>query len=202
MVTSSTNDGNIPLNTVDGDLSTRWSASGAGQWIRYDLLSPHLIDAVSIAFYSGAARIAYFDVQSSNDGTNWTQLFSGQSSGTSTNLERFEVTNRWASHVRIVGNGNSVSAWNSYTEVKIHTAAVAMPVFVAGGGPLSNGNFRLKFSGSAGMNYVLRASTNLTLTPLSNWTPIATLFFADGTAVFDDLTATNFPNRYYLISLP
>jgi hypothetical protein len=195
MVTASTDDGNVPQNTVDGDLSTRWSALGTNQWIQYDLLSPHLIDTVSVAFYNGASRIAYLSVQCSTDGTNWTQLFSGQSSGTTTNLERFDVTNRWARHVRIVGNGNSASLWNSYT-------AVSIPTFVAGSEPLGDGNFRLRFTGSAGMNFTLRASTDVTLAPLSSWTTLATGLFGGGTAVYDDLAATNYPRRVYSISVP
>jgi len=202
MVTASADDGNVPQNTVDGDFNTRWSALGTNQWIQFDLLSPHLIDAVSIAFFSGASRIAYFNVQCSGDGTNWVQLFSGQSSGTTTNLERFEVTNRWARYVRIVGNGNSASLWNSYTEVQLHTAAVPIPTFVAGTGPLADGNFRLRFFGAAGMDYTLRASTNIALKPLTSWPPITTGLFDGGTVVYDDLTATNFPRRVYLISLP
>ena len=36
-VTASTNDGNVPGNTVDNNLATRWSANGDGQWLQLDL---------------------------------------------------------------------------------------------------------------------------------------------------------------------
>src|SRR5437762_10977808 len=36
-VVVSANDGNLPQNTLDNSLATRWSAQGDGQWIRYDL---------------------------------------------------------------------------------------------------------------------------------------------------------------------
>src|SRR5690348_14520945 len=36
-VSASTDDGNIPQNTLDNNLATRWSAQGDGQWIQYDL---------------------------------------------------------------------------------------------------------------------------------------------------------------------
>jgi len=36
-VVASANDGNLPQNTLDNSLATRWSAQGDGQWIRYDL---------------------------------------------------------------------------------------------------------------------------------------------------------------------
>lgn len=35
-VSARSDEGNIPENTVDGDLQTRWSAHDMGQWIRYD----------------------------------------------------------------------------------------------------------------------------------------------------------------------
>jgi hypothetical protein len=130
MVSASTNDGNLQENTVDGNLGTRWSASGVGQWLQYDLLSPHNLDAVSIAFYAGNTRVSYLNILAGNDGTNWTSVYYGQSSGSNTNLERFECTNRWARYVRVVGNGNSVNAWNSYTEVEIHTSSNSPPFAV------------------------------------------------------------------------
>jgi len=33
-VVASGNDGNLPENTLDNNLATRWSASGDGQWIQ------------------------------------------------------------------------------------------------------------------------------------------------------------------------
>ena len=32
-VVASADDGNVPGNTIDNDLATRWSALGDGQWI-------------------------------------------------------------------------------------------------------------------------------------------------------------------------
>ena len=42
-VTASTHDGNVPANTVDNNLNTRWSAEGDGQWIAYDLGSARTV---------------------------------------------------------------------------------------------------------------------------------------------------------------
>src|SRR5262245_36864408 len=50
-VSASADDGNIPANTVDGSLATRWSASGDGQWIRFDLGSATNVASVKIAWY-------------------------------------------------------------------------------------------------------------------------------------------------------
>jgi hypothetical protein len=118
-VLASADDGNVPANTVDNNLTTRWSAQGDGQWIRYDLGTTRTISYVKIAFYSGDTRTSTFDVQTSSDGTTWTTRTSRTSSGTSTALETFDFADVSARYVRIVGHGNSVNLWNSYAEVEV-----------------------------------------------------------------------------------
>ena len=68
-----------------------------------------------------------------------------------------------------------------------------------------NGNFQLSFSGPAGNSYSVWASTNVAATPItSTWTPLVTngLFDVTGAATFVDLAATNYPARFYVISVP
>lgn len=120
-VTASSHDGNVPTNTVDKKLSTRWSASGDGQWIRFDLGSQKRVDHVKIAFYQGNQRTSRFDIQVSSNGTSWTNLLTSvRSRGKSTRLETFNVPDTSARYVRYLGHGNSKSAWNSLTEVEIY----------------------------------------------------------------------------------
>jgi poly(beta-D-mannuronate) lyase len=123
-VVASADDGNVPANVLDNDLNTRWSANGDGQWNQFCLNSPATVSEVQIAFYNGATRSSTFDILTSTDGVNWTTAASGRvSSGTSANLETFTFTARTAKYVRIVGHGNSVNVWNSYTEVRIQTSS-------------------------------------------------------------------------------
>ncbi|QHS62812.1 cellulase family glycosylhydrolase [Chitinophaga agri] len=119
-VSASANDGNIPANVQDNDYNTRWSAEGDGQWIQFCLSNTTVITGVNIAFYNGTTRRTNFDILTSTDGSSWTSAASGlQSSGTSNALESFTFPARSAKHVRIVGHGNTVNAWNSLTEVRI-----------------------------------------------------------------------------------
>src|SRR5687768_1149143 len=111
--TASTNDGNVPGNTVDDDLTTRWSASGDGQWIQYDLGSSQVVAYLTIATYSGNTRRARFDVQVSADAASWNTVWTGQSGGTTTNLETYNIADVAARHIRLLGHGNSSNAWNS-----------------------------------------------------------------------------------------
>lgn len=122
--TASGDDGNVAGNVLDNDLNTRWSASGDGQWIQFCLANPASVSGVQVAFYNGNSRTSTFDVLVGNDGNNWTNAATGRvSSGTSNALETFSFTPVTGKYVRIVGHGNSVNLWNSYTEVKIQTGS-------------------------------------------------------------------------------
>ena len=123
-VIASADDGNVPGNVLDNDLNTRWSASGDGQWIQFCLANATTVTGVRIAFYNGSTRTSTFDILTSTNGINWITAAAGRvSSGTSTSLETFNITAVTAKYVRIVGHGNSVNAWNSYTEVNILTGS-------------------------------------------------------------------------------
>ncbi len=119
---ASADDGNVAANAIDNDLNTRWSASGE-QSIWFCLGTANTtLNGVDIAFYKGDTRRASFDIQVSTDGTTWTNVATGlQSSGTSTGFESFTFPAVTARYVRILGHGNNVNAWNSYSEVKFKT---------------------------------------------------------------------------------
>lgn len=118
-VIASVDDGNVAMNTVDRDYSTRWSGYGNGQWIRYELDTTEILNTVKIAWYKGNERKAFFEIQTSLDSTTWTTVFSGQSSGASTTLESYTISRTPARYVRIIGNGNSIHTWNAITEVQL-----------------------------------------------------------------------------------
>jgi hypothetical protein len=122
-VTASTHDGNVPGNTVDGSLDTRWSAQGDGQWIQYDLGASHVLAFLEIAAYSGHTRRSRFDIQVSNDGIAWSTVWVGESSGTTTAQEHYEIADVAARHVRLLGHENSANNWNSFTEVDFYATS-------------------------------------------------------------------------------
>jgi F5/8 type C domain len=114
------NDGNVPQNTVDNNLNTRWSNFGLPSWIQYDLGEPQPICNVDIAWYRGDLRVNTFTVSVSNDGINFTPIFSGQSSGRTTGLESYDVRDTMAKYVRITVTDNTENDWSSITEVRIN----------------------------------------------------------------------------------
>jgi len=115
-------DPNVPSNTLDENLGTRWSESGyTGVWIKYDLGSAKTVSKVYIAWYLGDTRTAYFDIEGSTNDSDYSMLYDdGESSGTTTDLEEYDFTDTTARYIRINGYGNSSNHWNSLTEVEIH----------------------------------------------------------------------------------
>jgi hypothetical protein len=118
-VTASGNDGNVPSNVLDNNLATRWSSFGIGEWIRADLGSITNICSVDIAWYNGNARQNHFVIATSTDGTTFTNKFSGDSSGTTLNSEKYIIPATSARYVRVTVNGNTANNWASISELDI-----------------------------------------------------------------------------------
>ena len=119
-VTASTNDVNLPANTVDNNLATRWSGNGDGAWIQYDLGATQTVAFVEIAVYNGNSRQNRFDLQLSTDGSTWTHVITnGLTSGTTTAAETHDFADQAARWVRYVGHGSTAGTFNSLTEVSV-----------------------------------------------------------------------------------
>ena len=118
IIASETLDTGRPEYSVDGDLETRWPSLGVGEWIQYTLSNVTALNQIGIAFYLGNERNYYFDIAVSLDSVNWTTAFSGQSSGTTNQVEFFTFPSVQAKYVRIIAKGNSFNAYNNINEVK------------------------------------------------------------------------------------
>ena len=111
---------NYPANTLDGNLNSRWTAEGDGQYITYDLGRVETVQSLDLAFYQPAGiRTNWFDVLLSNDDAAWRPALTN-ASGTNATLVNFAFANWPARYVRIVGHTNSQDDFNSLTEVVIH----------------------------------------------------------------------------------
>jgi autotransporter-associated beta strand protein len=76
------------------------------------------------------------------------------------------------------------------------------PQFVQAPLMLNDGNFQLKFAGTSG-NYRLWTTTNLAFSPItSTWTQLTSGTFSGGSVTFKDSNATNYPRRFYSITIP
>ncbi|HEX5748436.1 MAG TPA: heparin lyase I family protein [Archangium sp.] len=118
-VIASGNDGNVPGNTKDDRLDTRWSNLGKGSWIDYDLGSDKAVSGVSVAWHQGNMRASNFRVSVSSDGMNYTSVYTGKSSGTTTAAETYSFAQRTTRRVRIYVDGNTLNDWASIAEARV-----------------------------------------------------------------------------------
>jgi hypothetical protein len=119
-VTASGDDGNVSANTLDGDPSTRWSDQGDGVWIRYDLGSTQTVGSVSIAWYQGDTRAETFDIQVSDNGSEWTTVLDAKrTTGTTASAVAYDIADASGRYVRVVGHGNTYNDWTSIADTAI-----------------------------------------------------------------------------------
>ena len=127
ILASGNQEGNIPQSTLDNSLNTRWSNFGLPSWIQYDLSESQPICNVDIAWYRGNLRVNTFTISVSNDGINYQHIFSGQSSGKTIGLERYDVPDTMGKYLRITVTGNNENSWSSITEVRINGGGIPAP---------------------------------------------------------------------------
>src|SRR5438309_838683 len=114
--TANGNDGNLPTNVLDNNHNTRWSNLGVGSFIQADLGVQKTICSVDIAWYRGNLRVNNFVISVSSDGTSFTNVFTGKTSGTTLSAEKYSLSARF---VRVTVNGNTENNWASITELSV-----------------------------------------------------------------------------------
>src|SRR6266516_1147654 len=78
------------------------------------------ICSVDIAWYRGNLRVNNFVISASSDGTSFTNVFTGKSSGTTLSAETYSLpTTVTARFVRVTVNGNTENNWASITELSV-----------------------------------------------------------------------------------
>jgi hypothetical protein len=127
-VAASGHDGNVPENTRDDRPDTRWSNLGKGSWIDYDLGASRAISGAAIAWHLGNQRASHFTLSVSSDGTNYTQVYTGRSSGTTTAAETYTFASRTARRLRITVQGNTLNDWASIAEARVCAASTGSSV--------------------------------------------------------------------------
>jgi hypothetical protein len=108
-------------------------------------------------------------------------------------------------------NGNVLTVsgsgvvWNNKLAVDGSIQVISVvPSFTSGGAArLPDGNIKLTANGVIGSTYKLWATTNLTLSPISStWTLISSGTVTTSPFTINDLSATNYPRRFYIFSAP
>jgi hypothetical protein len=118
-VTSGNQPGFGGENVLDQDMKTRWSNNGIGSWIQVDLGSGNKICDIKIAWYKGTERQNNFIISNSTDGIKFTNIFSGKSSGTTLNFEKYNMTDVNGRFIRITVNGNTQNSYAGINEISV-----------------------------------------------------------------------------------
>ena len=119
-IKSSGHDGNVPENTQDNLLDTRWSDDGIGSWIQVDLGGTYHLCGIDIAWYRGEHRQNTFVLSTSIDGTHYEEIYRGTSSGSSHHPEYIDTSTISSRYLRITVLGNTENVWASITEIDVH----------------------------------------------------------------------------------
>lgn len=169
---------NTADKTLDYDFNTRWSCDGKGQWILYDLGALKMVNSVDIAFYNGNARKGIFAINLMKTLNDSVQVFNGRSSGTTSALENYDFTDQQARYVKIIGQGNTASTWNSITETRINWTdipsgvnnIIADKLLSISPNPYSNGILKISSKNEVSKVTIsdLNGKTVLILTPTNN----------------------------------
>lgn len=100
-------------NAFDGDLGSRYAA--IEPTAVFDLGEVKYVEGISVAFWQNESRITYFELEVSTDGTNYTSVFSGNSTLGKT-FDNINVGQN-IRYIRYKGNGNSTNNWSSLLEI-------------------------------------------------------------------------------------
>ncbi|MFE5321987.1 discoidin domain-containing protein [Paenibacillus sp. NPDC056579] len=118
------NSGFPPPNAIDGNLATRYAAKGE-HWIQFDLGESKWVDSFIGAFLNGDKNKYFFDLELSENGTDWKKVYAGSSNGKTAGLELFSFEKTKARYVKFNGHGNTADTWNNINEVYIGGYAAA-----------------------------------------------------------------------------
>lgn len=119
--------GNPATNAVDGNLNTRWSNLGIGSTLTVDFSKERAICSVNIAWYRGIERTVNFVIAVSKDGTSFTNVFTGKSSGTTNDFETYDFPDTTGRYVRVTVNGNTLNGWAAITEMRVLGDLITQP---------------------------------------------------------------------------
>jgi hypothetical protein len=92
---------------LDHDYDTKWQEEGFGSFIQVDLGSVKPVCSLGIAWDKGDERSYNFIISTSVDGTTFTDVLKGTSSGSTEALEKYDLADDESRFVRVTVFGNN-----------------------------------------------------------------------------------------------
>jgi subtilisin len=107
-----------PTNAIDNNFNTRWySTFIVNPWIQVDLGAQKSVCSVDIAWTDGASRQYSFQISVSTDGSSYTNVFSGKSSGTTASPQKYSFAETQARFVKITITQSHTGSANSLAQI-------------------------------------------------------------------------------------
>jgi len=136
---SSTENAGTPASSaVDGNAGTRWSSAFSDpQWLQVDLGSVQTICKVVLQWETAYGKA--YQVQTSNDGTNWTNVYSTTTGAGGTETLNVSGSGRY---IRVYGTARATAYGYSLWELQVYGTGT-------GGGTCGTTNLALNKTGTA-----------------------------------------------------
>lgn len=116
---ASANDGNVPENVFDGDMTTRWS-SEENQWITLDLGSEKEFNTLALALFGEDGRRLDYEVWVSDDDNEYTLVADDLlTSGIVYGWEYTQFNRVKARYIKLTCHGSTIIKYNSILEMKV-----------------------------------------------------------------------------------
>lgn len=194
----------------DGDIATYYDpAQGLGGYTGIDVGAGSNATVTAIRYHARlgwAQRMIGGVFEGSDAPTNGYATLATVSSASDTDWTTLAVSG--AAPRRYLRFRSAPNVWCNVAEIEFRGtsgasgSATPSPVALNHAAHLRDGAFRLGFTDQPGACFTVLASTNLAL-PLENWAPLgAPVESPAGQYQFDDLQATNHPQRFYRIQSP
>lgn len=128
---------NIPVNTIDNNLETKWSVKSFGTYLQLNLHSLKKVCSIDIAWDKGDKYENNFMISTSKDGKTFTDVLKGTASGSNKQFENYDIIPQVdAKYVKITlydrsgqdNNGSNNDNSVKISEVRINTVNTAASI--------------------------------------------------------------------------
>ncbi len=127
-INSSGSDSKEAHEAIDANYNTKWTEHGYGSFLQVDLGSPKQVCSIDVAWYNGDEKIYNFIISTSNNGSTFTDVLRGVSTGVTRAPENYDLlsssdddddNNAQFVRITVFGNTDSKNSDKASSEASI-----------------------------------------------------------------------------------